>query len=66
MLNLNKQESSPAKIFQTLEKKNFGKHFISESTCYENQKLAFRCHQLKNSKRTKDPFNLVLEQCGKH
>ena len=64
MLNPNKQESSPAKIFQTLKIKIFGKHFISESTCYENQKLAFRCHQLKNSKR--DPFNLVLEQCGKH
>ena len=28
-----------------------GKLFISESMCYENQQLAYKCRQLKNSKK---------------
>ena len=28
-----------------------GKHFISKSMCYENQQLACKCCQLKNSKK---------------
>ena len=28
-----------------------GKLFISESMCYENQQLPYKCHQLKNSEK---------------
>lgn len=34
-----------------------------ESICYEFQQVAFKCWDLKNSK--KDPFDLVWEQCSK-
>ena len=39
------------KSLEPSQLKFFGKFFISESMCYENQQLAYKCHQLKNSKK---------------
>ena len=48
--NSNKWKSSPAKI-SGYPLKLSGKFFIGKSVCYENQQLAFKCCQLKNSKK---------------
>ena len=34
-----------------------GKLFISESMCYENQQLTYKCRQLRNSKKMR--YNAV-------
>ena len=39
-----------------------GKLFVSETMCFENHQLAYKCKKLKNLE--KNPFNLVLQQCG--
>ena len=40
------------KSLELSQLKFFGKLFISESMCYENQQLAYKCRQLKNSRRS--------------
>ena len=39
------------KLLELSQLKISGKVFISESMCYQNQQLAYKCHQLKNSKK---------------
>ena len=39
------------KSLELTQLKFSGKLFISESMCYENEQLAYKCRQLKNSKK---------------
>ena len=39
------------KLLEVSQLEFSGKLFISKSMCYENQQLAYKCRQLKNSKK---------------